>query len=110
MFSQVSVNRGGSLYDVTACLAAWSHVPSGGSLSMDVSAWGVSVQGVSVWGVSVQGGGSVWGVSVWGVTVPIKTPQTETPRQKPPTLAETPLYCEERAVRILLECFLVSQC
>ena len=25
---------GGSLYDVTSCLAAWSHVPSGGSLCL----------------------------------------------------------------------------
>ena len=29
--------QGGSLYDVTSCLAAWSHVPSGGSLSRGAS-------------------------------------------------------------------------
>ena len=39
MFLQVcvshSVHGGGrSLYDVTSCLAAWSHVPSRGSLSL----------------------------------------------------------------------------
>ena len=37
MFLQVSVilsMGGGVLYDVTSCLAAWSHVPSRGSLSL----------------------------------------------------------------------------
>ena len=37
IFSQAcvshSVHGGGSLYDVTSCLAGWSHVPSRGSLS-----------------------------------------------------------------------------
>ena len=47
--------QGGSLYDVTSCLAAWSHIPSGGSLSRG-SLSGVSVQGGSLSGVSVGGG------------------------------------------------------
>ena len=52
------------------CLAAWSHVPSGGSLSLvPCSFQGVSVQGDSV--------------------------------------GETPLYGEQRVVRILPECILV---
>ena len=66
--SEVSVcPRGkGVLYDVTSCLAAWSHVTLGGG--------GLS-RGFSVKGVSVR----------------------EIPH----------LYSEERAVHILLECFLV---
>ena len=32
-FCQSFCSLGGSLYDVTSCLAAWSHVPSRGSLS-----------------------------------------------------------------------------
>ena len=33
-----SVNMGeGSLYDVTSCLAAWSHIPSGGRVSVSGS-------------------------------------------------------------------------
>ena len=72
-----SVHRGGSLYDVTSCLAAWSEVPSGGSLSLvPCSFWGslclvlyflprVSVRrGVSMKGVSVKGGVHVKGISV----------------------------------------------
>ena len=42
--------HGGALYDVTSCLAAWSHVPSrglclDGSLSGGVCGEGVSVKG-----------------------------------------------------------------
>ena len=41
---------GGSLYDVNSCLATWSHVPSGGSLSLvPCPFWrGYLSQGVSV--------------------------------------------------------------
>ena len=39
-------SQGGSLYDVTSCLAAWFHVPSGGSLCLVPCSFpGVSVQG-----------------------------------------------------------------
>ena len=60
IFLPVCLFTGGSLYDVTSCLAAWSHVPSGGSLSLVTCSFGglylgVSVQGVSVWG-SLSGG------------------------------------------------------
>ena len=63
MFLLVSVILfiGVSLYDVTFCLAAWSHVPPKGvsvsvqgSLSGRTSFRRVSFQGVSVQGVSVQ--------------------------------------------------------
>ena len=57
--------QGGSLYDVTSCLAAWSHIPSGGSLSRG-SLSGVSVQGGSLSGVSVGGGVFVQGGSLSG--------------------------------------------
>ena len=48
---QLFCSGGESLYDVTSCLADWSHVPSGGSLSLVPCSFqgvGVSVQGVSV--------------------------------------------------------------
>ena len=32
VFIGVCLSTGGFLYDVTSCLAVWSHVPSGGSL------------------------------------------------------------------------------
>ena len=69
---------GSSLYDVTFCLTAWSHVPSQGSLSRGSLSRGVCVQGyVSVQrkgslsiGVSVQGKGSLSStVSVQGISV-----------------------------------------
>ena len=44
--------QGGSLYDVTCCLAAWFHVPSG-----DLCPWShVPTRGLYPGGVSVQGG------------------------------------------------------
>ena len=54
MFSEACVShsvRGGSLCDVTPCLAAWSHVPSRGSLSLVSCSfhWGISL------GVPIQG-------------------------------------------------------
>ena len=77
----------GSLYDVTSCLGAWSHVPSVGEVSVPGPMF--LFGGLCV-GVSVQGGfcsaGSMSG-----------------------SLSETPppQYGEEWAVHILLECFLV---
>ena len=51
MFLQVSVcaREGESLHDVISCLASWSHVPSGGSLSLVLCSFqGVSVRGAGV--------------------------------------------------------------
>ena len=79
-----------SLYDITSCLAAWSHVPSGCSLSGG-SCLGVSVQGVSVKGVSVSGGSLSRWISVKGVCV------------------GRPVKSVKQAVRILLKCFLVCK-
>ena len=45
--------RGGSLYDVTSCMAAWSHVPSRRSLSLVPC--GVCLPGVCLYGVWLQG-------------------------------------------------------
>ena len=79
-----------SLYDVTSCLAAWSHVPSWGfclwshvpsmgslfrgslswGLCLGVSVYGSLSRGVSVAGIFVQRGISVLGgISVWGMSV-----------------------------------------
>ena len=57
-FTGVCLSTGGSLYDVTSCLAAWSHVPSRGPLSLaPCSFQGVSVPGRMFFlgGFSVQG-------------------------------------------------------
>ena len=82
--------EGGSLYDVTFCLTAWSHVPSEGLCPWSHVPLGVSVQWVSV----VQGclcpGGSL---SMGGHY---------------PGDRDTPSTVDKRAVRILLECCLVS--
>ena len=56
------------------CLAAWSHVPSrgslsGGSLSRGSLSRGSVSGGVFVWRGSVSGGVFVWRVSVWGFSV-----------------------------------------
>ena len=100
-----SVHRGGFLSVVTSCLAAWSHVPSGGSPCL----WS-----------HVPSGGLYLLVSLK------ETPQTETsldrdppdrdlpetPEQRPPwtetPLDRDPLYGKEWAVRILLECIIVT--
>ena len=113
-------------------LCPWSHVPSGGSLSWGISVQGGLCQGVSAqeWslcpgveslprsGVSVQEGSlcpgveslssgtSVWGrVSVQGVSVRGSLSRGGLCQRDPPT--ETSPYGKGRAVRILLECFLV---
>ena len=53
---------GGSLYDVISCLAAWSHVPSGG---VSVSGQMFLIGGVSVRG-SLSRGSLSKGISVQG--------------------------------------------
>ena len=73
IFSQVFVHGGGgwgrrgmgSLCDVTSCLAAWSHVPSRGSLSLVPC----SIGGGGRW-ASVHGGLCPKGFSVWGGLCP----------------------------------------
>ena len=77
-----------SLYEVTSCLDAWSHVPSRGvSVSDPRFLPGRSLSGV---GIYVQGVSLSRGLSVW-----------DTPRQRP-------MYGKERAIHILLEFFLIS--
>ena len=108
IFSQAcvshSVHEGeGSLYDVTFCLAAWSHVHSRGlCLWPHVPSRGVSVQrrvsvqGVSVWDRDpVQGGGR--GLCSVGGLCPAGS-----------LSGRHPTFGEEQVVRILLECFLVE--
>ena len=52
---------GGSLYDVTSCPAAVSHILLGGEgFSVPGPMFLLSMAGVSIWGISV------WGVSFWG--------------------------------------------
>ena len=74
-----SVHGGWSLYGVTSCLAAWSHVPSGG--------------GLCLWSHVPSGGSLYRGGLCHGDTLPLG-------RDPPP-------YGEERVARILLECSLV---
>ena len=81
MFSEAFVcaqGGRGTLYDVTTCLAAWSHVPSGGSLSLHAHSGG-SVQGSVSGGLcpggsmsrgSLSGGLCLGGVSVQGDSIP----------------------------------------
>ena len=81
VLTSVCLFTGGSLYDVTSRVAGWPHIPSGGSLSRGYLFW-VSLARA----LHCTGGGSL-----------SETPWAEIPR----------LYIEERAVRIILECFLV---
>ena len=74
VFTGVCLSTGGSLYNVTSCLAAWSHVFSGGSLSLvPCSFQGVSVQeGLCPMGISVKGslcrrGLCLGGLCPWGL-------------------------------------------
>ena len=91
VFSHVShsVQRGrGSLYDVTSCLAAWSHVPWGGGVSVSSPMFlGVgslpqvlcSFQGVSVSGTMFLPGGSPW-----------QSPKTDNPLDRDPLDRDPP--------------------
>ena len=113
-----SVHRKGveSLHGVTSCLAAWSHVPSGGG---PLSWRGLCLGGSLSRGVSVPRSLSR-GVSVWG-SLSGRSPQKEhgtrdrdPPGQRPldrNPLGQRPppLYGKEQAVCILLECILVVQ-
>ena len=82
------------MYDVTFCLAAWSHVSSGkgGSYAWShvPSRWGLCQGGSLSMGSLSRGKGSLSRGSLSGT---------------PP--GQRPTYGEEPAVRILLECFLV---
>ena len=74
-----SVHRGESLYDVTSCLAAWSQVPSGGSLCLVPGSFSGSLclvlyslpnslhqeGGLYESGLCEGGGGSMWKGSLW---------------------------------------------
>ena len=74
------------MYDVTSCMAAWSHVPSRGYLSLVPC----SLQGVSAWG-SLSREVHVHLGSLEGDRLPLP-----------------PMESEKWTVHILLECFLVS--
>ena len=110
VFAGDCLSTGGSLFDVTSCLADWSNVPFGGSLSLvQCSFWGGggSVQGRFLsrgflsGGLCPRGGGLCPGdgVSVRG-SLSGGSVQGDPPDRDPP-------YSDERAVCILLECFLV---
>ena len=81
------------------------------------SFWGVSVQGVSVKGGLCPRGTSVQGLSVWGSLSMGSLSRGSLSRSLCPgglcpggLCQGTPLYIEERAVLILLECFRVISC
>ena len=127
LLASVILFTGGSLYDVTSCLADWSYVPSGGSVSLvPCSFWG-SLSGGSLSGdlctgvslsrgslsrrVSFQGSLCPGGVSVWGRSlsrgVSVQGCLSGDPLGREPP---SPHHGYERAVRILLKSFLVSAC
>ena len=84
-----------SLHDVTFCLAAWSHVPSGGFLSLVPC--------------SFQGGLCLW-LHVPGQRPLERDPldRDTHPLDRDPLGQRVPLYSKERTVHILLECILVD--
>ena len=89
----------GGLYDVTSCLTAWSHVPSGGLCAWShVPSWGDVPTGGG--GLPTGGGASAYrggeGLCTGGGGLPMGG-----------GWAEPPLKLQKRVVRILLECFLV---
>ena len=102
----------GSLYNVTSCLVAWSHVPSAGFLSLVPC----SFQGVSVSGPMFLLGSLSRVVSLTKTPLDRDHPGRRPPIYRPPDRdcpwTETPpdrdsLDGKERVVRILLECILV---
>ena len=102
MFLHLSVSHSvhrekGSLYNVTSCLAAWPHVPSGGSLSLVPC----SFQGVS--GGSPRQRPPIDRDPFDRDPLDRDYPQTETHRQR-----DLP-FSKEWALHILLECILVWQ-
>ena len=66
-----SVHGGGDLYDITSCLATWSHGLSGKGVSVpDPMFLPVGLcRGVLSRGVSLRGSLSSWGLYPWGVSV-----------------------------------------
>ena len=88
-----SVHGGGgclwSLYDVTSCLAAWSHVAFQGGLCL----WSHVPSGKSPSRGSLSGCGGL--------------PDRNASLDTPPPPDRDPPYGKERAVHILLECILV---
>ena len=87
----------GSLYDVTSCPTAWSHVPprEGASVSGPCSFQGVSAQGV------------LPDRDPLDRELPERKPQTETPLGQRTPPEQRPLwYGKDRGVRILLECII----
>ena len=67
--------------------------------------WGVSAQGVSVLGESLS-----WGVSVQGQSLSMEGLCPGGSLSRGVSVRETPLYSNEQAVSILLECILVTSC
>ena len=82
IYHAVDVGRG-SLYDVTSCLADWSHVPSGVPMSLVPCSFGGSLSLVPC---SLQGGGGLSrGISL---TEP-PPPQTGPPWTEPPRMVKS---------------------
>ena len=98
----------GSLYDVISCLAAWSHVPSGGiSVYGPMFLLGVSISGpMFLPGVSVQEGSPLQRPPGQRPPLDRDPPDRDPPGQRP-LLDRNALYSKEHEVRILLECILV---
>ena len=93
----ITTGEGGSPYDVTSCLDAWSHVPSRGSLSLVPCSF--------CWGLCL--GRSLTETPTTESPLNRDSPKTETPPKRPPLGQRSP---RERppvrygwAVRILLE-------
>ena len=107
-----------SLYDVTSCLAAWSHVlPRGSSSWSNVPSRRAYVQG-GLWGWGSLSGDGVlclemglsvweWGVSVQRGSLSRRGLCPGRSMSKGDLSIETPEESEMRAIRILGECFLV---
>ena len=108
------VHGWGSLYDATSCLAAWFLVPCGKG---GLCAWSYVLSGGLCLGFCMMSL-PIWlpgpmfllvGVSVNGsMFLPRGLCPGGSLSGRPPG-QRLPLYSKERAVRILLECFLVSK-
>ena len=103
--------RGGSQYDVTFCLAAWSHVPSRGVLCawLHVPSRGSLSKGTFSKGVSVQEGlclGSLsTGISVQGALC------QGNPGQRPPCTVKSKWYTSYwNALLFLCVYFTINLC
>ena len=69
IFTGVCLSTGGSLYDVTSCLAAWFHVPFRAVSFFDPKGWSLSRGSLSRGGLSPEAGGLCQG---------------DPPKQRPP--------------------------